>query len=605
MGTGRGAHQFLLPLSNKAVRFVGHCVFGSNTPDGYCGMGKYRVNVMGVESGVLCVDPRPDRPAEPSFELADRVSRAELRSNPVLLFDNGKLASGEYMAVYDAVENHLADEGVQETEYVEETIRGKTATDFESLAESFNQGGYVAALTALGDKGMTIGTVGLTIELERVGIPTVCLTAPPGSRLAEATAWLRVGGLRLCEIDMYQASSASDIRDEIAQKFSAIIAGLTTNTPPEPANAVSDIDDPPPEDSLRIPIAQSDVDPGELLDETMEQFEARDLGDGLPIIPPTEQRVQEMLEHSTRDPDYVFARNIGPAAADIAVRDVALGAVMAGCKPPYLPIISTAFEAITDDRFNFLQSVTTSNPSGNLLIISGPLAEDLGVHGGQGCLGPGFRANATIGRAVNLVLINTCRAIPGKADLDCLASPVEYTYCFAENRDRSPWPTINQEQYDAGTTTVYALKGESPTNVLDFLSRTPENLLTAISDAACHLGSNNCYITGPLLVILVPDHAKLLASHDWDKQAIREYIHEQSRMDAATLTGHGINPVRPPEFDGLESIPVTESPSDIEVVVAGGPGGHSAVVRPWAMYSDAIVKPVVDQSGHPLTEITP
>ncbi len=562
---------------------------------------------MGVESGFSCIDPRPNRPSEPSFTLADRVTLSALRSNPVLLFDNGKLSSGEYMAVYDEIDSHLADEEVETTEYVEETIRGKTAADFDQLAKSFSQEGYVAALTALGDKGMTIGTVALTIELERVGIPTVCLTAPPGSQLAEATAWLRVGGLQLCELDMYQASTASDIHSEISRKFSAILAGITTDATPNPADAVSDIDDPPPGDSFQIHTDRSEVttDPGKLLDETLDQFERRDLGDGLPVIPPTEQRVREMLAYSTRDSEYVFAQNIGPAAADITVRDVALGAVMAGCKPSYLPIVITALEAITDDRFNFLQSVTTSNPAGNLLLISGPLADDLDIHGGQGCLGPGFRANATIGRAINLVLINTCRAIPGKADLDCLASPVEYTYCFAENTDRSPWPTINQAEYNDETTTVYALKGESPTNVLDFLSRTPENLLTAISDAASHLGSNNSYITGPLLVILVPDHAKLLASHNWDKQDIREYIHEHARMDANEVAGHGINPVRPPEFDGLESIPVTESPSDIEVVVAGGPGGHSSVVRPWAMYSDAIVKPVIDQSGHPLGEITP
>lgn len=562
---------------------------------------------MGVESGVTCLDPRPDRPAEPSFTLADRVTVSELRSNPVLLFDNGKLSSGPYMAVFEALETHLANKGIRETEYVEETIRGKTAADFDRLAESFNEDGFVAAITALGDKGMTIGTVALTIELERIGIPTVCLTAPPGSQLAEATAWLRVGGLRLCELDMYQASSTSDITDEIARKFSTILTGITTDSPPEPAESVRDIDDPSPQDTFQINLTQSSSTPGtgDIVEETLEQFEERNLGDGLPVVPPTEQRLQETLEYSTRDPDYVFARNIGPAAADITVRDVALGAVMAGCKPRYLPIISTAFDAITDDRFNFLQSVTTSNPSGNLLIISGPLADELGIHGGQGCLGPGFRANATIGRAVNLVLINTGRAIPGKADLDCLASPVEYTYCFAENREHAPWPTINQEHYDDATTTVYALKGESPTNVLDFLSRTPENLLTAISDAASHLGSNNSYITGPLLVILVPDHARLLATHDWDKHDIREYIHEHARMDAELLNGHGINPVRPAAFDGLESIPVTESPSDIDVVVAGGPGGHSAVVRPWAMYSDAIVKPVVDGDGSPLSTIPP
>lgn len=563
-------------------------------------------NIMPGEPTARVIDPRPDRPAEPDFELAPRVSIDALRTTKVLFFDNGKLDSGEYMAVYDAVAAHLAEEEITNVTYVNETIRGKTAEDFDRLAGSFTADGFGAAITALGDKGMTIGTVALTIELERAGIPTVCITAPPGSRLAAATAWLRVGGLRLCELDMYQASSAAEIEEEVSRWFSTILAGLTTGTSSPHRDSSMKIDDPAPTGTIEVSGDHdaASVEPGDLVEEALSEFEARDIGDGLPVIPPTDARLQAMLEYRTRDPGYVFAENIGPAAADITVRDVALGAVMAGCEPTYFPVVLTAFEAITDDRFNFLQSVTTSNPSGNLLVVSGPVADELGIHGGQGCLGPGFRQNATIGRAINLVLINTCRAIPGKADLDCLASPVEFTYCFAEEPDNAPWPTINQAHHDESVTTVYALKGESPTNVLDFLSNTPEGLLTGIVDASSHLGSNNSYITGPLLVILVPDHAKLLATHDWDKQDIREYIHEHARMNADDLADRGINPVRPAGFDQLENIPVTREPHDIEVVVAGGPGGHSAIVRPWAMYSDAIVKPIRDRTGDPLHSIT-
>lgn len=562
--------------------------------------------IMPGDPSAKVIDPRPDRPAEPDFELAPRVSIDALRSTRVLFFDNGKLDSGEYMAVYDAVAARLAEEEITDVTYVNETIRGKTAEDFDRLADSFKADRYGAAITALGDKGMTIGTVALTIELERVGIPTVCITAPPGSRLAAATAWLRVGGLRLCKLDMYQASAAAEIEEEVSRWFSTILAGLTTDTPSPNRDSSMKIDDPAPTGTIEISgdNEPTSVEPGDLVEEAISEFEARDIGDGLPVIPPTDSRLQAMLEYRTRDPEYVFAENIGPAAADITVRDVALGAIMAGCEPVYFPVVLTAFEAITDDRFNFLQSVTTSNPSGNLLVVSGPVAEELGIHGGQGCLGPGFRQNATIGRAINLVLINTCRAVPGKADLDCLASPVEFTYCFAEEPDNSPWSTINQEHHNESVTTVYALKGESPTNVLDFLSNTPESLLTGIVDAASHLGSNNSYITGPLLVILVPDHAKLLAAHNWGKQDIREYIHEHARMDTDMLADRGINPVRPESFDQLENIPVTREPSDIEVVVAGGPGGHSAVVRPWAMYSDAIVKPIRDRTGEPLHSIT-
>ena len=155
-----------------------------------------------------------------------------------------------------------------------------------------------------------------------------------------------------------------------------------------------------------------------------------------------------MLSYCPFDTETVLAEKIGPSGKDILIRDVAIAAVMAGCKPQHMPILITAFKAMANPKYNLLQAVTTSHPGGNLVLVSGPLAQEVGLYGGQGCLGPGFPSNLTVGRAVNLACINACRAIPGLSDLANVSSQAEITYCFAEEPSLTPWKTINAERYD-------------------------------------------------------------------------------------------------------------------------------------------------------------
>jgi hypothetical protein len=231
--------------------------------------------------------------------------------------------------------------------------------------------------------------------------------------------------------------------------------------------------------------------PGAYIEEVTEVFNSMHLGDGLPIVPPTQGRFRQMLEYCPFNQDMVLAHEIGPSGRNITVKDVAVAAIMAGCKPTYIPVLVTAFRAMADPRYNFLQSVTTSHPGGDLILVSGPLAQELGIHGGQGCLGPGFPANATIGRAINLTIINVCRSVPGHADLSCISSQAEFTYCFGEDPGLSPWPTINEERFERETTTVLVLKAEPPHDIIDFLSPTGSDLLDTIIDSCTTLGSNN------------------------------------------------------------------------------------------------------------------
>ena len=542
------------------------------------------------------VDPR-GKQERPKFSLAPRHSLEELKKGPILFYDNTKLEFCNYGEIFPTIKEYFRKKGITNFVDIRETVRGKTTRDFRRIARELAQKGFKAAVVALGDVGVTPGSVVLTIELEKVGIPSVLITAPPGAKLAEAVAFYRAGCLCLCSIDIYQASSKEEVRSEMEKKLGCVFDSLTL--PPDELvrhhTIKLEMDSTPPTGELSVcesVVLDNKVVPGILMEETLDLFDSLHIGDGLPVIPPTKERISRMMTYCPFDPEEVLVAEVGPSGKNITVKDVIVNAVLAGCKPEYLPILITVFRALADPRYNFLQSVTTSHPGGNLVLVSGPIAQEIGLYGGQGCLGPGFRANATIGRAVNLVILNVTRAVPGVADLDCIASPCEYTYCFAEDPSLSPWPTINQERFDKDTTSVYVLKAAPPHDVIDFLSQSAKDLLDTFIDSSTSLGDNNAYISGNLILVLTPDHAKILHQQGWDKPKIRRYLYEKIRNERSKVEGRGIVPVRPSGFEELDLIPVTRSPSDIEIVVAGGRGGHSAVITPWALHSEAIVEPI-------------
>jgi hypothetical protein len=348
----------------------------------------------------------------------------------------------------------------------------------------------------------------------------------------------------------------------------------------------------------RIVLDAEDVDePAAGIEKITDLFNELKIGDGLPIIPPSRRRYNEMLSYCPFDPDTVLVEEIGPTGNNIHVRDLAVAAVMAGCKPQAMPILVAAFKALANKKYNFHQSVTTSHPGGNMVLVSGPLAREIGIHSGQGCLGPGFPANMTIGRAVNLAIINVCRSVPGVADLACISSQAELTYCFAEDPKLTPWKTINAEHYDEKTTTVYVMKAEPMHDIIELLSNNASDLLDTIVHSSTTLGSNNAYLPGPMVVILTPDHAKMFELEGWTKDAIREQIHARATNEVPMIRNRGIVPVRPKSFENRHPMPVTRFPEDIQVVVTGGRGGHNGVILPWALHSEGIVEPVLMPDG--------
>lgn len=551
------------------------------------------------------LDPRGYQ-ERPMLELAKRPTLEELKQGKILFYNNTKLGFCNYYTVFDRIKERLKELGCREENWVEytETVRGKNADKLMEYAKMLAEEKPAAAIVAFGDMGTSFSTTVLTIALEKIGIPAVYMTAPPGTGITEGVGVYRAGELCMASVDIYQASTVEEVAAEVDRKWDYILAALTSNG--EELKALAHIDFkmdkvPPAKDGLLPFLPGYDeaksAEPGAYMEEVMDYFNAEHICDGLPIIPPTKRRYEAMLEYCPWAEDTKLVDPSGPSGKEITVKDVAIAAVMAGCKPTAMPVLVAAFKALNSPLYNFNQSVTTSHPGGNMCIVSGPIAQEIGVSGRQGCQGPGYPANATIGRAINLVLMNVLRTVPGICDLDCIASQAEFTYCFAEEPSLAQWNMINEDRFDAQTTTVYLLKAEPIHDIIDFLSLNGHDLLDTITACCTTLGSNNAYMPGPLVVCLTPDHAMMLKKAGYTKEMIQEHIHQYVYHNTPMVNGRGLMPVRPKEWANRHPLPVTRFPKDVEVVTIGGRGGHSGVILPWALHSEGCVEALTLPDG--------
>lgn len=538
------------------------------------------------------------------IELAHRVSLEELKKGKILFYNNTKLGFCNYYTVFDRIKERFSELGI--TNFVEytETVRGKNEEKLYKYAAMLAEEKPAAAIVAFGDMGTSSSTTVVAIALEKLGIPTVYMTAPPGSAITEGVGVYRAGHLCLCSVDIYQASTVEEVQKQVDLKWDYIIKSLTANG--EELDQLAHIDFkmdkiPPSEDGL-LPYEIDGEDermaePGAYMEEINAYFNELHISDGLPIIPPTKRRYEAMMEYCPFDENLVLCDPSGPSGKTVTVKDVAVAAVMAGCVPKAMPILIAAFKALNSPLYNLNQSVTTSHPGGNLVLVSGPIAQEIGISGKQGCQGPGWPMNATIGRAVNLVMMNVFRSVPGVCDLDCIASQAEFTFCFAEDPSLAQWSMINEDHYDKDTTTVYVLKAEPSHDIIDFLSLDGYDLLDTITACCTTLGSNNAYMPGPMIVCLTPDHAMMLKKAGFTKEMIQEHIHTYAYHQTPMVKNRGLVPVRPESFKNRHPMPVTRTPKDIEVVTIGGRGGHSGVILPWALHSEGCIEPVALPDG--------
>jgi peroxiredoxin len=313
-------------------------------------------------------------------------------------------------------------------------------------------------------------------------------------------------------------------------------------------------------------------------DELEEMFE-RGWTDGLPVIPPTRERVDAMLRG--RDPDEPLGE-IAPAMARVTLERVAVCAVLAGCRPEYFPVVVAAVQAVLEPAFNVGGQAVTTQPVGQVVVVNGPVRDAIGLNGGVGVLGPGWRANMTIGRALRLVVSLTGGGFPGRLDRSALGNPGKIGLCFGEDEEVSPWEPLHVERgFPAERSVVTAFGADAPLSISDHRSTSPEELARVLGEAAAATWSPNWWpLGGTSLFVLCPEHARSFAEWGWSKQQVREAMFEAVRRPAGSLRWGETTPLVLAADDD-RPVGKWSTPDDIVIVVAGGEAGRfSAVFGP-------------------------
>jgi thiol-disulfide isomerase/thioredoxin len=318
------------------------------------------------------------------------------------------------------------------------------------------------------------------------------------------------------------------------------------------------------------------------LEDEIEMTYERGWSDGLPVVPPTEIRVLRMLEGTTRAPDEVVAV-VPPDLVEGTVEKVAVNAVLAGCLPEHLPTVLACVEAACTDEFNIHGLLATTWFSGPMIVVNGPVRHRLGMNSGTNALGQGNRANATIGRALQLVIRNVGGGRPGGVDRATLGNPGKYTFCFAEDEEGSPWEPLSVWRgAEAGTSTVTLFAAEGVRGVVDQLSREPESL--ARSFAAClRTAAHPKLVLGFDAVLVVsPEHARVFREAGWSRDRLLAELTGLLTLDGAELVrGAGGMAEGMPEAFADSQLPKFR-PGGLLVVHAGGSAGlFSAIIGGW------------------------
>jgi hypothetical protein len=358
------------------------------------------------------------------------------------------------------------------------------------------------------------------------------------------------------------------------------------------------------------------------IEEVYRYFYVRRNIDGLPIIPPTRERVERMLKFCDR-PANEFLGYFPPRNSIVTPEKIAINCVMAGCIPGYFPVVMHAvLGCIHKARgqlattLNIEGLITTTHPVHPLTIVNGPVIKELIFNAGHNALGPGWRTNATVGRAISLCMLNLGGGIPGMVSLSTQGSPTRYAYCIAENEEQSPWDPLHVRRgYDRNDSTVTIMGLEGPHNVQDHRSVTGEDLLLSFAKTMAVAGMNPTTLAsdmwGNYLVILGPEYARLLKKDGYDIDDIRMFLWTYARLPQSLVeqVGYdlpriGLMPEWPKwvwnRFDG--QIPPTAKPEYIEIIVAGGDGRHGQVMPSFGWTHDITI-PLTLADGTPIRSV--
>lgn len=338
--------------------------------------------------------------------------------------------------------------------------------------------------------------------------------------------------------------------------------------------------------SLEVPEYEDDV----------ESCFDRGWSDGLPVVPPTPERVVRMLQGTRRAPQDMVAV-VPPDLVECTVEKVAINAVLAGCKPEYLPVVLAAVEAACTDEFCMHGLLATTWFSGPLIIVNGPIRQAIGMNWGGNCLGQGNRANATIGRALQLVIRNVGGGRPQGVDRSTLGNPGKYTFCFAEDEDDSPWESLAIERgIEPGKSAVTLFAADGVQGVFDQQSRQPESLARSFARCLCSVAHPKIAMTSDAFLVVSPEHARVFRQAGWDKATVKEQIARQLMLPGSEMVrgAGGIAEGLPERFRDA-SVPKFR-PGGLNLVHAGGKAGlFSAIIAGWLATGQTGSNPVTQE----------
>ncbi len=337
----------------------------------------------------------------------------------------------------------------------------------------------------------------------------------------------------------------------------------------------------------------------------VEEYFERGWTDGLPVVPPTRETVDAVVAALGGDPAFVECK-IPPRWGALTREVLAINMVMAGCKPEYAPVVRAAMLALTERQFNLNGVQATTHMASPLVVVNGPIARKIGMNGGANAFGSGNRANATIGRAIRLIMLNVGGGRAPDLDKCTLGNPAKYSYCICEHEEASPLAPYHVEQgYNAETSTVFAIAAEAPHSVTDHQCNDPEGILDTMCSAMSTVASNTAVLSGHCTVMLGLEHARTIAKHGWTRNDIKSYLwmHSGNRFDAISREhryGKVYNRNLPKWYKrGPDSrIPIVESPDRIHLFVIGGDAGRfSAFIPGWGHMNSPALRAIDETQG--------
>jgi hypothetical protein len=318
-------------------------------------------------------------------------------------------------------------------------------------------------------------------------------------------------------------------------------------------------------------------------EDEQEAMFARGWSDGLPLVPPSEERVLRMLDGTSRDPQEVVGL-VPPALAAATVEKIAINAVMAGCKPEYLPVVLAAVEAALDEAFAMHGVLATTQFAGPVVVVNGPVRRRIGMNAKGNALGQGNRANSSIGRALQLVIRNIGEGRPQEVDRATLGNPGKLSYCFAEDEEGSCWEPLAVERgVKPGVSAVTVFAGFGLQGVIDQKSRTPESLARSMAESLKAVQSVKLAPACDALLVVCPEHERTFREAGWSKARLYEELYRLCEIPGddliagakgiaeggpASLAGKTVNKFRP---GGL-----------MIVRAGGGAGMFSGIIGGWS-----------------------